>query len=157
MAERTCCFFGHREIKETDELKNRVYKVIEKMIVDEKADTFLFGSRSQFDSLCLSIVTMLKEKYTHIKRVYVRAEFAIISEEYKSYLLKSYDDTFYPESIVGAGKAAYIERNFEMIRNSRYCIVYYDDFGTHNRKSGTEIALKYALKQGKEITNCCQS
>ena len=44
--EKTCCFFGHRKINETEELKNRLYEIIENLIVNEKVDTFLFGSKS---------------------------------------------------------------------------------------------------------------
>ena len=50
--ENTCCFFGHRTINETEELKSKLIEIIEKLIVDEKVDTFLFGSRSDFDDLC---------------------------------------------------------------------------------------------------------
>ena len=77
-------------------------------------DTFLFGSKSEFDRLCLKLVTKLKEKYPHVKRIYVRAEFPYINDDYMAYLLKSYDDTYYPEKLIGSGKAAYVERNYEM-------------------------------------------
>ena len=80
MIENTCCFFGHRTINETEELKSKLNEIIEKLIVDEKVDTFLFGSKSRFNSLCLELVTELKEKYPHIKRIYVRAEYPYISE-----------------------------------------------------------------------------
>lgn len=118
MKTHTCCFFGHRTINETEELKKKLTTIIEKLIYDKQVDTFLFGSKSQFNSLCLKIVTELKEKYPHIKRVYVRAEYPYINDDYKNYLLKSYEDTYYPEKIKNSGKAVYIKRNFEMIDNS---------------------------------------
>lgn len=152
MKENTCCFFGHRTINETEELKVKLYKTIENLIVNENVDTFLFGSKSRFDSLCLELVTKLKEKYPRINRIYVRAEFPIISDEYKTYLLESYEDTYYPEKIIDAGKAVYVERNIEMINRSRFCIVYYDEsYASSKRKSGTKIALDYAIKLKKEI------
>ena len=152
MQENTCCFIGHRTINETEELKERLCEIIEKLIVDENVDTFLFGSKSRFNSLCLELVTELREKYPHIKRIYVRAEYPYISEHYKNYLLESYEDTYYPNKIIGAGKATYVERNCEMINNSRFCIVYYDELHMPTkRKSGTEIALGYAVKHKKEI------
>ena len=120
----TCCFLGHRKIKETDELKSKLYNEIETLITYKKVHTFLFGSKSQFDDLCYKIVTELKEKYQHIKRIYVRAEFPYIDDSYKNYLLESYEDTYYPSKMIDAGKAAYVERNYEMINNSRYCICY---------------------------------
>ena len=152
MWENTCCFLGHRTIKETEELKERLYEIVERLIVENLVDTFLFGSKSRFNSLCLSIVTKIKEKYPHIKRVYVRAEFPYIDEEYKSYLLKSYEDTSYPEQIIGSGKAVYLKRNQEMINKSFYCIFYFDEeCFPKNRRSGTKAALDYAIKNGKEI------
>ena len=154
MKEKTCCFFGHRTINETDELRERLSEIIEKLIIENSVDTFLFGSKSRFNSLCLELVTKIKEKYPHIKRVYVRAEYPYINEDYKQYLLESYEDTYYPEKILGSGRASYIERNYEMIDNSNYCIVYYDESTAPTiRKSGTKIALDYAIKKGKEIIN----
>ena len=161
-----CCFFGHRKITETDELKSKLYNEIETLITYKKVHTFLFGSKSQFDDLCYKIVTELKEKYQHIKRIYVRAEFPYIDDSYKNYLLESYEDTYYPSKMIDAGKAAYVERNYEMINNSRYCICYYDenympprrknsrrDLTDYQPKSGTRIAFDYARKEELNIIN----
>ena len=152
MRENTCCFFGNRTINETEELKSQLCEIIEKLIVDDKVDTFLFGSKSRFNDLCHELVTQIKEKYPHIKRIYVRAEYPYISDDYKNYLLESYEDTYYPERIIGSGRAVYVERNYEMINNSHFCVVYYDEQGVPTkRKSGTKIALDYAIRKGKRI------
>ena len=152
MENRTCCFIGHRTINKTEELKTTLYETIEKLIVNEKVDTFLFGSKSDFNDLCRMIVSELKEKYPHIKRIYVRAEFPVISDDYKKYLLESYEDTYYPEKLVGSGRAAYVERNREMIDRSDLCVIYYDPgHAPATRKSGTKLALDYALRHSKEI------
>ena len=140
----------------------RLFEVIERLIIEENVDTFLFGSKSQFDSLCLELVTKIKEKHPHVKRIYVRAEFPIISDRYKDYLLESYEDTYYPENIIGAGRAVYVKRNQEMINKSRFCIVYYDEQNIPTtRKSGTKLALEFAIKKGRgiiafpqKLTNC---
>lgn len=154
MKENTCCFFGHRKINETDKLKSRLYEIIEKLIEEQNVDTFLFGSKSQFNDLCLELVTALKEKHPHVKRVYVRAEYPYINDDYKKYLLEKYEDTYYPKRALNSGRAVYVERNFEMIDKSRFCIVYYDEqIAPTNRKSGTKIALDYALKQECQIIN----
>ena len=154
MKEHTCCFIGHRTINETEELKLMLCDIIEKLIVENSVDTFLFGSKSRFNKLCHELVTKIKEKYPHIKRVYVRAEYPDINEHYKNYLLESYEDTYYPEKIMNSGRAVYVERNYEMIDKSHFCIVYYDEQNAPTtRKSGTKIALDYAVKQGKQIIN----
>ena len=152
MKEKACCFFGHRTINETEELKERLKEIIEKLIVANNVDTFLFGSKSRFNDLCLELVTEIKQKYPHIKRIYVRAEYPYISEHYKTYLLESYEDTYYPQHIINSGKAVYVERNLEMINKSGFCIFYYDEqIAPTNRKSGTKIALDYAVKKDKKI------
>ena len=161
-----CCFFGHRKINETPELTERLESVIESLIKEKAVNIFYFGSKSEFDSLCLKVVTDLKEKYPHIKRIYVRAEFPYIDDSYKKYLLESYEDTYYPEKMINAGRAAYVERNYEMIDNSSYCICYYDenyappkrrnsrrDLTDYQPKSGTAVAYEYAIKKKKEIIN----
>ncbi len=152
MNKNICCFIGHRNITETAELKKNLMKKIETLILNENVDTFLFGSKSNFNNLCLKVVTKLKELYPNIKRIYVRAEYPYISAQYKDYLLKNYEDTYYPQKIIGSGKAAYVKRNYEMIDKSLFCIVYYNEQNAPTtRKSGTKIALDYAIKKHKKI------
>ena len=63
-----------------------------------------------------------------------------------------------------AGKASYVERNQEMINHSKFCVVYYDenylpprrkngkrDLFDYQPKSGTKVALDYAIKRNKNI------
>ncbi len=154
MKTNACCFIGHRIIFEGEQFDLKLFEVVEELILDKNVDTFLFGSKSRFNTLSLKTVTKLKEKYPHIKRIYVRAEYPYISESYKEYLLKDYEDTYYPEKIHGAGRAAYIERNYEMIDNSHFCIMYYAErYTSSDSKSGTKIAMEYAVKRGKEVIN----
>ena len=164
--KKSCCFFGHRKIKESDELKSRLSKTIEDLIVNHSVKRFLFGSRSEFDELCYKVATELKGKYNNIQRVYVRAEYPYVTDSYKKYLLEMYEDTYYPEKIKNAGKAVYVERNFEMIDKSDFCVIYYNekytppkrknskrDLTEYQPKSGTKIAYEYAVKKGVRIIN----
>lgn len=67
------------------QLGRELYEIIERLIKNEKVDTFLFGSKSRFND---------------------------------------------------------------------FCIVYYDEKNAPTtRKSGTKIAIDYAVKQGKQIIN----
>ena len=66
---KACSFFGHRDTEQTEELKKRVREAVERLIVEEGVGSFLFGSRSKFDELCHMVVTELKEKYPHIRRI----------------------------------------------------------------------------------------
>ena len=164
--DKACCFFGHRKIKETPELTERLEKEIEFLITEKEVGTFYFGSKSEFDDLCHKTVTELKEKYSRIKRVYVRSAFQHILDWYENSLLEHYEDTYFPEHMENAGKASYVERNQEMINKSDFCIVYYDknytpprrrnskrDLTDYQPKSGTKIAYDYAVKKGLVISN----
>lgn len=163
--KQSCCFFGHRKIAETAELTERLTQVVEELIIKKDVTDFYFGSKSDFNTLCLKIVTDLKGKYPHIRRVYVRSAYPDISENYEDYLLESYEETYYPEKIRGAGKASYVERNREMINKSNFCVVYYDEnyepsgrkgkrsLTDSKPKSGTKIAYDYAAKKKCEIIN----
>ena len=163
------CFIGHRTITVTDELCERIRTTVLDLIDNQGVDTFLFGSRSQFDELCLKIVTEIKEIRPHIRRIYVRAEYPYINKDYEDYLLGSYDATYIPENVINAGKAAYVERNFHMIDKADLCIFYYNENyqlplkpATRGRitreqpKSGTKVAYEYAIKHQKQIVNLFQ-
>ena len=65
---KVCSFFGHRKIVETEELIERIRNAIVNLIENHNVRVFLFGSRSDFDSLCHLIVTELKEQYPEIER-----------------------------------------------------------------------------------------
>ena len=164
--DKACCFFGHRKIKENAELIERLSKEIDVLITEKEVSTFYFGSKSEFDGLCHKVVTELKEKYPHIKRIYVRSAYQHIPDWYEESLLKHYEGTYFPEHMENAGRASYVERNQEMINKSDYCIVYYDenylpprrknsrrDLFDYQPKSGTKVALDYAIKKGICIKN----
>lgn len=162
---KICCVIGHRKIDDTEALRKRVYDTIIALI-GEGADTFLFGSRSKFDSLCLEIVTDIKQRFPHIRRIYVRAEYSNISEDYERYLLSMYDETYFPENVKGAGRASYVKRNFDMIDKADLCIFYYNkdckppvktatrkQLFSYQPKSGTKVAFEYATLKKKTILN----
>lgn len=161
-----CCFFGHRKINSTIEMVENLENIIEILIVQKNVDTFLFGSKSEFDNLCYDAVSKLKEKYPHIKRIYVRSAYEYIDDFYKRNLLDNYEETYYPLKVHGAGKASYVVRNQEMINKSNFCIVYYDenyqppkrknskwDLADYQPKSGTKLAYDYAVRKKRKIIN----
>ncbi len=150
--KQVCCFIGHREISATTTLARQLYSIVEELVAVKGVDTFLFGSKSYFNSFCYAQVTKLKEKYPYIKRIYVRAEFPQIDQSYYAYLLERYEDTYYPEKLINAGKAVYVERNRAMIDRSDFCVFYcQDDYNPKSRKSGTKLSFDYAVKTGKNI------
>lgn len=180
MKNKTCCCIGHRKIEITIELKKEIYEFIENLIVKENVKKFLFGSKSEFDSLCHCIVTELKEKYPDIKRVgyacrsekfileSARADFeemfsTVLQREVRFY---GVEEEIKHKTMLISGKAAYIERNQAMIDDSDYCIFYYNEkyvppqrkygkcsIGYYQPNSGTAVAYKYAKLKKKIIKN----
>ncbi len=163
---RTCCFLGHRKIVYTKELEALIYKTVKNLIEHENVTNFLFGSKSNFDDLCHKIITDMMSQYPNISRIYARAEFPYINKEYEEYLLKSYEETYFPQKAINAGKAVYIKRNIEIIDKSDICIIYYNkdympplrkaskrNLLEYQPKSGTKTAYEYALKKEKIIIN----
>lgn len=159
------CFIGHRKIQYSNYLKENIYNTVKELIV-KGANCFLFGSRSEFNDICLDIVTEMQKTYSHIKRIYVRSQYLHISKLYENYLLQSYDETYFPVKLKSAGKYAYVERNQEMIDKSDCCIFYYnkdcnlalkDEVSGKKTTGGTFLAFRYALIKKKHIINLYNS
>ena len=159
-------FIGHRKLQFDSSFRLRLKELLLSLIDDRNADTFLFGSRSDFNDLCLEVVSEIQKERPNIKRVYVRAEYPYINKDYENYLLGSYDATYIPENVADAGKAAYVERNYHMIDKAVVCIFYYNEkyrpplkpatkkrIFSYQPKSGTKIAYDYAVFKKKEILN----
>ena len=179
MVAKSCCFIGHRQIEITDELVDRLNLLVENLI-KKGVKRFIFGSRSEFDSLCHSIVTKLKIKYPEIIRVVynTKSEAAVYETERsrfeKSYSrilnkcvsLAGYEEIHKPDVMYKSGRASYLIRNRIMIDESDYCIFYYDKTYTVreqgsvrlpknriNNSSGTLSAYNYAKRKEKNIFN----
>ena len=67
--EKKVCFIGHRDVPDTEDLREKIRITVERLITEEGVTYFLFGSRSDFDSICHDVVTELQEKYPTIQRV----------------------------------------------------------------------------------------
>lgn len=180
VANMKVCFIGHRTVTNIEQIKIKLYETITKLI-EKGADTFLFGSKSDFNSLCYAIVTEIQSQFPNIKRICynVPNEVALTSKEEKqqcerffSKMLKyevhfaEYDEAVKSQKSMKANKNAYIMRNQEMIDNSDICVFYYNkDFlppkrkqfkrsiNEYQPKSGTAIAYQYAIAKKKIILN----
>lgn len=180
MSEKTVCFIGHRTVDNAEQVKTKLFDTLSALI-SNGADTFLFGSRSDFDTLCWEVVTELQEQFPHLKRISYNAphETAFTSKEERESCEKFFSQmtkrevhyTDYEEAVsstksIKANKNAYIMRNQEMIDNSDVCVFYYNkDYLPPRRKaqnkflpdyqpkSGTAIAYAYAVQKKKQIYN----
>ena len=148
-------FIGHRKISKSQDLKRLLTEIISGLIENEGAEVFLFGSRSEFDCLCYDIASDLKNKYEHIRRIYVRAEYEYIDKSYIEYLMSIYDDTVFPDKVKNAHALSYIKRNQVMIDECDVLIAYFDENYVPKARtgSGTRAAVGYALKKKKRVIN----
>ena len=69
MLENTCCFFGHRTINETKELKSKLNEIIEKLIVDENVNTFLLPSGNLKKTAAIIYLLLILLFSRHRKRI----------------------------------------------------------------------------------------
>ena len=166
---KTCSVFGHRKIEASNALKQSVKECIEGLIVKHNVLSFLFGSKSNFDDLCHSVVSELRKKYPNVKRICYtcKSEGCTLETErekcekaYSRFLnreihLLGFEEEFEHKTKYDAGRASYIERNQAMIDDSDFCIFYYNEnyVPSTNTNSGTKIAYEYAVRKKKKVIN----
>ena len=176
----TVCFIGHRTVIEVTRLRIKLIETVSQLIL-VGADTFLFGSKSEFDSLCWEVVTVLKKNYPHIKRVCYNAphETVFTSKEERQHFenicaklvgrevrFKDYESAIVSPKSQNATKDTYIMRNQDMIDDSDVCLFYFDKnylppqkklsqkhVADYQPQSGTAIAFAYAQHKKKKIFN----
>ena len=161
---KACSFFGHRDTPQTEEWKQKVRQLVERLIVEEGVDTFLFGSRSKFDELCHMVVTELKEKYPNIQRIayLCKHESGCLAGESKKeqcrikeltgrdVYVREFEDIKRSSRVNSAGRASYVERNYWMIDESCFVTYFLRDI---KKKSGTQMAYLYAKKTGTTLVS----
>ena len=165
MYEKSVCFIGHRKIKNTPELRNRLNSILKELIVHGTVN-FIFGDNSAFNDLCYETVTELKKNHSEIRRISFRRTYDEANDYTMRFLSEGYEASFCPNGVSKAGKAGYEKRNQAMISESEICIFYYDenylpdrrknnkrDLTYYQPKSGTAIAYAYAVQKQKRIYN----
>lgn len=165
---KSCAFIGHRNCKITKELKNEVVFIVEELINKEGVLNFLFGSKSVFNDFCHEVVTALMPKYTNIKRVFytcssescilekdrIRMENAYFLASGKNIKLLGFEEEVEHKNKYVANVASYIERNYAMIDDCDFVVIYYNEnYKVDTSNSGTRLAYKYAKKKRKNIIN----
>ena len=140
--EKTCCFFGHREV--THDIRQKLTETIENLIIAEKVDNFYVGNQGQFDSMVYTVLSELKNKYPHIKYTVILAYMPDrkTAEKYG-------DNTLYPDGLEFVPKRFAISRRNEwMIKKSAYVVCY-----VHKITSGAYQFQNAALKKNRTVIN----
>ena len=116
---KTCCFFGHREV--THNIRDKLTAIIiEKLITEDGVTEFYVGHQGRFDSMVYSVLKELKAKYPQISYTVVLAYMpdTHIKELYG-------EDTLFPDGMENVTKKfAISKRNDWMIQQSGYAVCY---------------------------------
>ncbi len=145
-----CSIFGHRKI-ETDINLQELKNVLKNLISERNVDTFYFGGFSEFDDLCHSVISQLKNESPHIKRVFCLSDERHLRITKRPKWLKDedYEDFIYlPLSFDWWYQRIYY-RNCAMIDDSDFVLFYV----TEKENSGAYKAFKYAKSKKKNIIN----
>ena len=138
--EKTCCFFGHREV--THNIRDKLTAVIEKLITEENVTEFYVGNQGQFDSMVYSVLKELKANYPHIRYTVVLAYMP------DKYIKEVYgEDTLFPDGMESVPKKfAISKRNDWMIQQSGFAVCY-----VHKITGGAAKFREKAGKRGLQI------
>lgn len=148
---KVCSFFGHREIEVTEELIKELKLKIEDLIINENVGIFYFGGFGMFDELCWKVVTELKLKYHHIKRIFCLSDtrHLRVNKRPKNLKREDYEEFIYLDLDFDWWYQRIYYRNVEMINQSDIIIFYVKN--TSN--SGAYKAYQYAVRKKKNIIN----
>ena len=123
--EKTCCFFGHREV---------MHNIRPRLTTE-----FYVGNQGQFDSTVYSVLKELKANYPHIRYTVV---LAYIPDEYIKEVYG--EDTLFPDGLESVPKKyAISKRNDWMIQQSSYVVCY-----VHKITGGASKFKEKAEKKG---------
>jgi len=115
---KTCCFFGHREV--IHNIRPKLTEIIEKLIFDEGVRDFYVGHQGQFDNMVYSVLKELKANYPHIRYTVV---LAYMPDEHIKEVYG--EDTLFPDGLENVPKKfAISKRNDWMIQQSGVVVCY---------------------------------
>lgn len=149
----TCCFTGHRIIKVTPELVQRLQDTIINMIESGVTD-FYDGGAIGFDMLCAETVIELKAEYSDIKlhlllpcppEEQVKGWNKSQVERYNKILQAADSVTVISEHYT---RDCMKQRNGRLVELADCCICY-----CANPRSGTGQTVRFALNRGIRIVN----
>ncbi len=151
---KSVCFTGHRNIKETAELKKALIKQLVKLI-DEGATDFYAGGAVGWDMLCESAIIELRERFPHIQLHLILP--CPVEEQTEKWCEN--DKSEFRRLLLAADTVEICSKNYfdgcMKLRNQRLvnladlCVCYYSG----KQRSGTGQTVQMAKRQGKEIIN----
>jgi len=145
------CCFGHRNVYSN--ISDALTSVIEALITNENATTFMTGGMGEFNGQFATTVRGLQRRHPDIELLLVKPYFSNELNFNKEYYKIMYNNVVIPDAVAGVHhKSAIKKRNRWMAENSDFIIGFvYRDFG------GAYDAVKYANKLGKRVFNLAEN
>lgn len=161
MRDKTCCFSGHRAIRDDkkDIIIARTEILIRKLILKRRIRFFGVGGALGYDYICAMILLRLRATdFPHIKVILIYPFEGYQSkwtQEQKDMYAQIWDkfDKRVCVSEVGNNEA-FLARNRHMVNHSSVLVCYYDQ---HRSRSGTGQCVRYAKHQALEVHNVAES
>ena len=150
---KTCCFTGHREVKEPDLLRERIKSAITSLIEQGVTD-FYDGGAIGFDQLCGETIIELKNQYSFIKLYlllpcppYEQTKYWSITqtEKYNELLGAADDVTILSEHYTSDCMK---KRNAMLVEKADCCVCY-----CGRQRSGTAQTVRMAYSKGIDVIN----
>ncbi len=113
---KRCCFAGHSNICQTDDIYDSLIKLVEKLIATESVSEFWVGNYGDFDGLSAKAVRSLKEKYPDIKLNLVIPYLTSGINEYREVYYKKYDN------ILMAALPKNTPKKFQILKCNEYMV-----------------------------------
>ncbi len=151
---KNVCFTGHRNIKETAELKKALIKQLVKLI-DEGAADFYAGGAVGWDMLCESAVIELRERFPHIRlHLILPCPAEEQTEKWSGSDKAEFRRLLLAADTVEICSEHYFDgcmklRNQRLVNLADLCVCYYSG----KQRSGTGQTVRMAERQGKVIVN----
>jgi len=152
---KTCCFTGHRIIKITPELVQRLKDTITKLIERDVTD-FYNGGAIGFDMLCAETVIELKAEYPDIKlHLLLPCPPEDQVKGWNKAQIARYNEILQAADSVTVLSEHYTDdcmkqRNERLVELSDCCICY-----CTNPRSGTGQTVRMAREKGIDVINLC--
>lgn len=148
---KTCCFFGHRDAKLSQDELSELRSVVSDLIEKKGVRRFLFGGFGEFDEVCHLIVSDFVGVVSGVERIYCLEDRRYLMPYKRPPYLKEedYEEFVYLDVRFESWYQRIYYRNLEMIDISDFCIFYVEK----KQNSGAEKALRYAKTQKKDILN----
>ena len=152
---KTIAFFGHREIFNKGEIKERIINTL-KEVIPLGFSTLLIGCHGDFDSISLSACLNYRKNYDNTLNInVVLTNLYLLNRDKCGYSKLDFYKDRKCETVVYDIEEVHFKKsitfsNKRMVDNSDLVICYVD---MQSYKSGAKTAINYAIKQNKKIIN----